>query len=121
MQLDSSLSPRGPFALPGALARVTRVIRRIEHESEGSHPLAELAREARLSPYHFLRTFQSLAGVTPHQHLLRLRLRLAAIRLSETKILDIALDRGFGDISNFNRMFRAEFGVSPRAYRKQAV
>jgi AraC-like DNA-binding protein len=33
------------------------------------------------------------------------------------KILDIALDCGFGDVSNFNRAFRAEFGVSPRAYR----
>jgi AraC family transcriptional regulator len=33
-------------------------------------------------------------------------------------VLDIALDCGFGDVSNFNRTFRAEFGVSPREYRR---
>jgi NAD(P)-dependent dehydrogenase (short-subunit alcohol dehydrogenase family) len=33
------------------------------------------------------------------------------------RILDIALDCGFSDLSNFNRAFRAEFGVSPRVYR----
>jgi AraC-like DNA-binding protein len=32
--------------------------------------------------------------------------------------MDIALDAGFGDISNFNRSFRAEFGAAPEAYRK---
>ena len=37
------------------------------------------------------------------------------------KILEIALDCGFGDVSNFNRAFRAEFGASPRAYRRQAA
>jgi AraC family transcriptional regulator len=51
-----------------------------------------------------------------------MRLRRAAIRLrtERAKILDIALGCGFGDISNFNRSFRAEFGVSPRAYRFMA-
>jgi AraC family transcriptional regulator len=69
--------------------------------------------------YHFLRTFERLTGVTPHQYLVRARLREAAIRLSAgpDRILDIALDCGFGDVSNFNRAFRAEFGVNPRAYR----
>lgn len=33
------------------------------------------------------------------------------------KILDIALDCGFGDVSNFNRAFRTEFGVNPRQWR----
>ena len=35
-----------------------------------------------LSPYHFLRTFQRLTGVTPHQFVLRKRLREAALRLA---------------------------------------
>ncbi|MGE5321634.1 MAG: helix-turn-helix domain-containing protein [Actinomycetota bacterium] len=33
-------------------------------------------------------------------------------------MVDIALDCGFGDISNFNHAFHAEFGVSPRSYRR---
>jgi AraC-like DNA-binding protein len=37
--------------------------------------------------------------------------------LGAAQVVDIALDSGFGDVSNFNRMFRAEFGVSPREFR----
>ena len=48
------------------------------------------------------------------------RLREAASRLVTTtdNVTDVALDCGFGDISNFNRAFRREFGVSPRSYRR---
>jgi AraC-like DNA-binding protein len=78
-----------------------------------------MALEAGLSPYHFLRTFDRVTGVTPHQYVLRARVREAALRVvgGDDKIVDIALDCGFGDLSNFNRAFRAEFGLSPRAYR----
>jgi transcriptional regulator GlxA family with amidase domain len=91
-------------------------------EQRAAEPLAleTLAREAGLSPFHFLRTFEDLTGATPHQYLRRLRLRRAALRLlsSPSKVLDVALDSGFGDVSNFNRAFRTEFGVSPREYRR---
>jgi AraC family transcriptional regulator len=121
IQLDRGLSTHVLEAQPGALARVTRVVRMIERHPEIRHDIPSLAREARLSPYHFLRTFEILTGTTPHQYLLRVRLRRAAVRVSTepTKILDIALDSGFGDVSNFNRTFRSEFGSSPRGYRKQ--
>jgi AraC family transcriptional regulator len=120
VQLDRGLT-LGSGAEPAAVSRVTRVVRMVEATGEASHDLRSLAREARLSPYHFLRTFQSVTGVTPHQYILRMRLRRAAALLSQkaTKIVDIALECGFGDISNFNRNFRAEFGVSPRAYRER--
>jgi len=105
----------------GALARVTRIVRRMDHEMAAPQRLDALARESRLSPFHFLRTFERLTGLTPHQYILRTRLRRAAVRLlaDSEKILDIALDCGFGDVSNFNRAFRAEFGMNPRAYRAQ--
>jgi AraC family transcriptional regulator len=107
-------------ALPSAEARVTRVVRMIEELPTAVHSLARLAKEARLSPYHFLRTFQSVVGLTPHQYVMRMRLRRAAARLLEeqTSVLEVALDCGFGDVSNFNRSFRAEFGRSPRAFRR---
>jgi AraC-like DNA-binding protein len=106
---------------PSAQARVTRVVRMMEEMPAARHSLARLAEEARLSPYHFLRTFQSVVGLTPHQYVLRMRLRRAAARLVQEKtgVLEIALDCGFGDISNFNRSFRAEFGRSPRAFRRE--
>jgi AraC family transcriptional regulator len=107
---------------PSSVARVTRVVRSIEHNPTADHTLSTLASEARLSLYHFLRTFEQVTGVTPHQFILRARLREAALRLSEqSRILDIALDSGFGDLSNFNRTFRAEFGVSPRVWREYSA
>lgn len=105
-----------------SLARVTRVVRMIENDADTPHDLNKLAQLARLSRYHFLRTFEELTGTTPHQYLLRVRLRRAAIQLrsESTRISDVALECGFGDISNFNRTFRAEFGVNPRSYRSMA-
>lgn len=105
---------------PSAVARVTRTVRRIEREPHAALTLASLAREAGLSSYHFLRVFEQLTGLTPHQYIVRTRLREAAMRLASMpdKVLDIAFDCGFGDVSNFNRAFRAEFDVSPRAFRK---
>ena len=49
-------------------------------------------------------------------------MRRAAARLSATRdpITDVALDSGFGDLSTFNRRFRAVFGVSPRQFRSRA-
>ncbi len=110
-------------APPSAVARVTRAVRTMERYPDAQLNLARLAREAGLSPYHFLRTFERLTGVTPHQYLLRARLRHAAMRLAAEpgKILDIALDCGFADVSNFNRAFRAEFGVTPSRFRGKAA
>jgi AraC-like DNA-binding protein len=120
VELDAGVSSSDAIGLTSnATARVTWAVRTIERRPEATLPLDRLAREAGLSPYHFLRTFERLTGVTPHQYILRARLREAAMRLaSESRnVLDIALDCGFGDVSNFNRAFRAEFGLSPRAYR----
>jgi AraC family transcriptional regulator len=99
--------------------RIAHVLRQMEASNKGLPSIADLARVAGLSRYHFLRTFKLLTGVTPHQWLLRMRLRNAAERLvtSTESITDIALDVGFDDLSNFIRSFRAEFGVSPRHYR----
>ena len=111
---DSAGPPRN------AEARVSRAVRTIDDDPHEQLTLETLANEAGLSPYHFLRTFERLTGVTPHQYVLRARLRKAAMRLAggSERITDVAFDCGFGDISNFNRAFRGEFGVSPRVFRR---
>ena len=118
--LQHGLGSRERKHTAGSLARVTRVLRSIEAHPEERHELAKLAASARLSPYHFLRCFEDLTGTTPRQYLLRTRLRRAAMRLKleSTKIIEIALGCGFGDVSNFNHAFRAEFGKSPGLYRR---
>jgi AraC-like DNA-binding protein len=99
--------------------RIARVLRQLESQATEAHTLADLARSAGLSPYHFLRTFKGVTGITPHQWLLRARLREAAERLviGRDPVTQIAFDVGFEDLSNFIRSFGAEFGVSPRKYR----
>ena len=99
--------------------RVSDALRRIEAEAHEPLALADLAREAGMSPYHFLRTFRQVAGMTPHQLVLRTRLHRAAVRLrtSAEAISTIAFDAGFGDLSTFNRRFRRVMGCSPGAYR----
>jgi AraC family transcriptional regulator len=84
--------------------------------------LESAAGEAGLSPFHFLRLFRDVLGVTPHQYLVRARLRRAARLLAdeERPITDIALDVGFADLSNFVRTFHRAAGVSPRDFRRAA-
>ena len=82
--------------------------------------LEHLARAAGLSAFHFLRVFSKALGVTPHQYLVRSRLRHAARMLVEgaASITDVAFDVGFGDLSNFVRTFHRAAGVSPRTFRQ---
>jgi AraC-like DNA-binding protein len=84
--------------------------------------LEAAAQQAGLSLFHFLRMFSRVLGVTPHQYLVRSRLRRAARLLADgdRAITDIAFDVGFADLSNFVRSFRRAAGVSPRGFRKAA-
>lgn len=94
----------------------------IEGHSTEEIDLARVARRSGLSTFHFLRVFAQVLGVTPHQYLVRARLKHAARLLAdeERAITDVALDVGFADLSNFVRSFRRAAGVSPREFRKAA-
>ncbi|HME40680.1 MAG TPA: AraC family transcriptional regulator [Steroidobacteraceae bacterium] len=87
------------------------------HESIG---LDAIAREAGLSMFHFLRVFSRVFGVTPHQYLLRSRLRRSVRLLTEDTraITSVALDVGFNDLSNFVRTFHRAAGISPERFRR---
>jgi AraC-like DNA-binding protein len=82
--------------------------------------LEDAAAEAGISPFHFLRLFSQALGVTPHQYLVRSRLRHAARRLADddSTVTDIAYDVGFADLSNFVRTFHRAAGVSPLKFRQ---
>jgi AraC-like DNA-binding protein len=110
---------RAPKVVARDERRVTEIVRYLEGSFERSHAVLDLARRARLSPFHFLRVFRQVTGVSPHQMLLRLRLNAAALKLRTTQepVTDIAYAVGFEDLSNFIRSFRAEFGRAPSRYR----
>lgn len=92
----------------------------IDANSHRAIELEDSAREAGVSPFHFLRLFSATLGVTPHQYLVRSRLRHAARRLAddEAAVTDIAYDVGFADLSNFTRTFHRAAGVSPLKFRR---
>ena len=100
---------------------IARALRHIETNHHQDCSLHSLADGTGMSIYTFLRLFQSLTSQTPRQYLLATRLRAAVTRLIETpdRILEIAYDVGFGDISHFNQIFAATFGLSPRQFRRQ--
>jgi AraC-like DNA-binding protein len=92
----------------------------IDAHSDQPIDLENAARQAGLSSFHFLRLFAKVLGVTPHQYLVRSRLRHAARLLTDDarSITDVALDVGFADLSNFVRTFHRAAGVSPRRFRQ---
>ncbi|NUR13495.1 MAG: helix-turn-helix transcriptional regulator [Bradyrhizobium sp.] len=92
----------------------------IDDNSHAGVDLEQAAKQAGLSPFHFLRLFSSVLGVTPHQYLVRSRLRHAARLLADDDIAvtDVAYDVGFGDLSNFVRTFHRAAGVSPTKFRQ---
>jgi AraC family transcriptional regulator len=94
----------------------------IDAHSHEPLTLEMAARAAGLSAFHFLRLFARVLGVTPHQYMVRSRLRRAARLLAGTArpVTEIALDVGFGDLSNFVRTFRRAAGLAPRRFRQAA-
>lgn len=83
--------------------------------------LEDIAAEACLSQYHFLRVFKTIYKVTPHQYLLRKRIDLAfnLLRNSEMPVTQICYEIGFESPGSFSWLFRRKFGMSPEMFRQQ--
>ena len=117
------VSARSPKAAPATSRDRRRAVETalwIDAHSQNEIDLEHAAEQAGVSPFHFLRLFSSVLGVTPHQYLVRSRLRHAARLLAEDgiSITDVAYEVGFGDLSNFVRTFHRAAGVSPRKFRE---
>lgn len=94
----------------------------IDENANAPLDLETIAAEAGISAFHFLRMFSAVLGVTPHQYLVRARLRRAARLLvdADLPITEVALEVGFGDLSNFVRTFRRAAGSPPLGFRRSA-
>jgi AraC-like DNA-binding protein len=112
----------GPVATARDRRRAVDAALWIDEHAHEPVDLDGAARAVEVSPFHFLRLFTRVLGVTPHQYLVRSRLRHAARALADEgrSVTDVALDVGFGDLSNFVRTFHRAAGVSPRAFRRLA-
>jgi AraC-like DNA-binding protein len=84
--------------------------------------IARLAAVAHVSEAHFIRTFRTTFGETPHRYLQRRRVERAMFLLWHTdrSVTEICFDVGFTSLGTFSRTFRAIVGEPPSAYRKRA-
>jgi AraC family transcriptional regulator len=108
----------------GGLAswQVRRACERLDSDLGGTLSLQQIAAEFGLSVGHFSRAFLS-TGLPPHRWLLRQRVE-AAKRLMAARDLslsEIAVSAGFANQSHFTKVFSAQVGISPAAWRRQAV
>lgn len=80
--------------------------------------MAELSMVSKYSPWYSYRLFVKLLDMTPAVYIRRLRLSKSALRLRDEKIriVDVALDAGFGSVDGYQRAFYKEFGCNPYEY-----
>ena len=92
----------------------------IEAALERRLTLAELARVAGLSAFHFARCFKATTGLAPHQYVMARRIELAKrlIITTDQPVRDVAWSIGFENLSHFRRQFAAQIGVTPGDLRR---
>jgi AraC-like DNA-binding protein len=100
------------------LCRARDLLREVR---EPSPSIADLAREVQISPFHFIRQFEAVFGLTPHQFRIQARLDAARhlLATSDTSVTDICMEVGFSSLGSFSALFTRRFGETPSAYRRR--
>lgn len=100
--------------------KLRRVIERMTAGLAEDFLLADLAKIAELSEFHFSRLFKHATGLSPSRYFIRLRMERARQLLRETdrSIIDIGMEVGYSSPSHFSQVFRREVGVTPSVYRQ---
>jgi AraC family transcriptional regulator len=109
----------------GGDPRLERAMRFFDQRFAERVTMKEAARVACLSPDHFVEVFRSVVGCTPHQYLVRCRLRharqLIASEGHRRSLAEIAWAAGFFDQAHLTRHFQRAFGQSPGQWRQQIL
>lgn len=81
----------------------------------------QVADAVRVSPYHFIRLFKSVFGVTPNQFQIQERLNWAKklLRESDCSVTDICMEVGYASVGTFSDLFTRRVGMTPRQYRQK--
>ena len=83
----------------------------------------QLSEVSFFSPWHARRLFEQYTGLSPARYIRRLKLSRSALRLRDdsVKVLDAAMELGFGSVDGYQRAFRNEFGVNPKEYADHPI
>ncbi len=103
------------------LRRLCRARDRLRSDDERSPSIPEVAREAGVSPFHFIRLFAAVFGETPHQHRIAARLERARHLLArgEHTVTEVCLEVGFSSLGSFSDLFTRRIGVAPSIYQRR--
>ncbi|MCL1980388.1 MAG: AraC family transcriptional regulator [Proteobacteria bacterium] len=97
--------------------RIGRLAARLVAQPEEPLSLAEMAKIAGASPWHFLRRFQAQIGLTPHAYLLNCRIRsLRSLLRGKVAAVDAAFRTGFADQSHMHKLFKLHHNLTPRQF-----
>ena len=121
VRINGGAALRGPVSRGGLASwQQKRVAAFIEEHVADDIPLASLAELARLSPYHFCRSFKLSFGMPPHRYHASRRIERAKQLLAdrERSVTAIALDIGFNGTSTFTAAFHRLTGQTPSNYRR---
>src|SRR6266404_901284 len=100
--------------------RLIRVREYIAANLESDLAIAQLAKVACLSQFHFARAFKTAVGQSPHQYVSAQRLERAKEMLTrgDQSLLDITIALNFSSQANFTRAFRVGTGMTPGQFRR---
>jgi AraC-like DNA-binding protein len=100
------------------LCRARDLLREVD---ERRLSIERVAREVEISPFHFIRQFEALFGVTPHQFRIGSRLELAKQLLArgQHSVTDVCMEVGFSSLGSFSVLFTRRVGETPSAYRRR--
>ena len=88
---------------------------------EPSPSIEELARSVQISPFHFIRQFEAVFGLTPHQFRIQSRMELAKhlLAMGQHSVTDVCMEVGFSSLGSFSALFTRRVGETPSAYRRR--
>jgi AraC-like DNA-binding protein len=115
--------PQGlPAQTNASITRLARARDLLRVACDAPLTVADAAREAALSPYHFIRTFKAVFGETPRQVRIEARIEQARrmLALEVASVTDICNAVGFSSLGSFSSLFTRRMGVGPSAYRHKA-
>lgn len=102
------------------LTSIEKAIEYIEEHLDEEILSADIAKAAGYSLYHLAHIFTAVAGEPMGSYIQKRRLSNACKKLvcSRQRVIDIAMESGFGSSEAFSRAFKSAYGISPAQYRK---